>query len=70
MKQKIFAMLERLPEHTSIEAAIEELYLLQRIESGQRDLDAGLFVTHEEVKAEFTSEEIHDEQDSLVGKKS
>jgi predicted transcriptional regulator len=59
-----------LPENTTIETAIEELFLLQRIDAGRKDLDAGNFVTHEEMKREFAAEELPDEQDYMVGKKS
>ena len=53
MKQKILAMIEPLPDDTSIERAIDELKMLAGIEEGLADIEAGRTIPHEQVVAEL-----------------
>ena len=49
-KEKIMKSLQDLPEKTTIEDAMERLYLLAKIEKGIEQADAGQCVSHEEAK--------------------
>ena len=48
-KEQILESLSRLPDDATIEDAIEWLHLLQEIEIGLQQIEAGQTVTHEEV---------------------
>ena len=47
-KQRILAVLESLDDNTSIEQAIDRLYLLRKVEIGLKQADAGDVVEHNE----------------------
>lgn len=47
-KQNILKAVKTLPEDTSIEEAMEKLYLLLKIEKGCRQADSGKTVSHAE----------------------
>lgn len=49
-KEKILDSLRDLPETTTIEAAMERLYLLAKIEKGISQADKGQCISHEEAK--------------------
>ena len=49
-KDKIKKVINSLPADTSIEEAMERLYLLSKIEKGIQEADAGKTVSHEEVR--------------------
>lgn len=49
-REKIIDSLLNLPENTTIEDAMERLYLLAKIEQGIIQADAGLCISHEEAK--------------------
>ncbi|MBI4652100.1 hypothetical protein HY745_12660 [Candidatus Desantisbacteria bacterium] len=49
-KKKIINSLCNLPEKTTIEEAMERLFLLAKIEKGISQADAGQCITHEEAK--------------------
>lgn len=49
-KEQILDSLRDLPEQTTIEEAMERLYLLSKIEKGIAQADAGLSISHEEAK--------------------
>lgn len=49
-KQQILQALEDLPEETTVEDAIERLYLLYKIERGIAQADAGQTVSQEEAR--------------------
>ena len=53
-KKKILKVVEQLPDDAQIEAAIERLYFLAKIEKGVREADAGLTVPHDEAKQRLT----------------
>lgn len=48
-KQLALRALEQLPEDATLEDAMERLYLLEKIERGRADVQAGRVVSHEEV---------------------
>ncbi len=49
-KQNILETVKSLPEETSIEEAMERLFLLSKIEKGCKQADAGQTYSHLEVK--------------------
>ena len=49
-KEKIIDILHDLPEKTTIEEAMERLYLLAKIEKGIHQADAGQCIPHEKAK--------------------
>lgn len=49
-KKKIIKSLQDLPEKTTIEDAMERLYLLTKIEKGIKQADEGQCLSHEEAK--------------------
>jgi predicted transcriptional regulator len=54
-KQRAIEALQALPEHATIEDAIERLCFIAKIEEGLRQSDAGQLVSHDEVKKQFLS---------------
>ncbi|MFO0791571.1 MAG: hypothetical protein U0805_19085 [Pirellulales bacterium] len=56
-KQKIFATLETLDEDTSIDQAIDRLYLLRKIEIGRQQIAAGEFIDHDDFMRELEAED-------------
>ena len=49
-KQKILQALERLPENSTFEDAIESLCFMAKVEEGLRQSQAGETIPHDEVK--------------------
>ena len=49
------AVLDRMPESSSLEEISEEIAILAAIRHGQADIDAGRFVSHEEAKRRSAS---------------
>lgn len=49
-KKKIIKSLRELPEKTTIEEAMEKLYLLAKIEKGIKQADEGQSISHEKAK--------------------
>jgi predicted transcriptional regulator len=54
-KQRAIEALRALPEHATIEDAIERLCFIAKIEEGLRQSDARQLVSHDEVKKQFLS---------------
>ncbi len=52
-KERILEALRDLPSDATCEDAIERLVFLAKIEEGLAQLDAGQFISHEEVKRRF-----------------
>ncbi len=52
-KQAALKLVEGLEDEVSYEQIIHELYVLQRIQEGLSDIDAGRTKTHEEVRDEL-----------------
>jgi predicted transcriptional regulator len=49
-KEKILYTIEKLPDDTTIEEAIDELILLDKIEQGLKDADEGKVYSTEELR--------------------
>jgi len=49
-KQQIFKALDDLPEDTTVEEAMERLYVFYKIQQGIADADAGRKVSQEEAR--------------------
>lgn len=49
-KEKIIDSLRGLPEKTTIEEAMERLYVMAKIEEGIKQADEGQYISHEEAK--------------------
>ena len=54
-KQRAIEALVTLPEHATMEDAIERLCFIAKIEKGLSQSDAGQLVSHDEVKKQFLS---------------
>ena len=54
-KDRAIQALQTLPDHATIDDAIERLCFIAKIEEGLRQSDAGQLVAHEEVKQQFQS---------------
>ena len=48
-KEKVQELLARLPDDCSIEDVLYHLYVIQAVERGLADADAGRTISHEEV---------------------
>jgi hypothetical protein len=53
LKQKMVETVEHLPDDATVEDAMERLYFLAKIEHGLEQSDAGLGLSHEDVKKRF-----------------
>jgi predicted transcriptional regulator len=49
-KQEVLELMRDLPEEFDIEQLMYRLYVLQRIQEGERAIEQGRFVSHEEAK--------------------
>lgn len=54
-KRRAIEALQALPEHATLEDAIERLCFMAKIEEGLRQSDAGQLVSHDEVKKQLLS---------------
>ena len=54
-KQRAIDALRALPDHATLEDAIERLCFIAKIEQGLRQSDAGELVSQDEVKKQFSS---------------
>ena len=54
-KERAIEALRALPEHATIQDAIERLCFIAKIEEGLRQSDARQLVSHDEVKKQFLS---------------
>ena len=54
-KERAIEALRALPEHATIEEAIERLCFIAKIEEGLRQSDARQLVSHDKVKKQFLS---------------
>ena len=53
-KDRAIQALQTLPDHATIDDAIERLCFIAKIEEGLRQSDAGQLVAHEEVKQQVS----------------
>jgi hypothetical protein len=52
-KQKVRDLLERLPDDCSLDDVVYHLYLMQKVEAGLADAEAGRLIPHDVVAAEL-----------------
>jgi ABC-type uncharacterized transport system ATPase subunit len=50
LKEKVQQVVGELPEEVDVDVLVEKLYLLEKIELGERQLSEGKGVPHEEAK--------------------
>ncbi len=48
-KELVRQLLDRLPEHATIEEVQYQIYVLQKIQAGEEDIQAGRVAPHDEV---------------------
>jgi predicted transcriptional regulator len=53
-KQAVLKMIERMPEQSSVEDIMYELYFRQRVDRGLTELASGKMISHEQVKRSIT----------------
>ena len=53
-KQAVLKMIERMPEQSSVEDIMYELYFRQRVDRGLTELASGKTISHEQVKRSIT----------------
>lgn len=53
-KRQIIEALEKLPDEANIEDAMDQLYLLYKIERGMQEIDRGEGIPHEELKKQVS----------------
>ena len=56
-KEKILAVVQKLPDDVSIDQAIDKLYLLQKVDRAIRQADQGTVVDHDQFMNELLAEE-------------
>jgi predicted transcriptional regulator len=49
-KQRVQRVLDAFPEDVNVDEFLEKVYLLQKIETGERQIEAGETVSHEDAK--------------------
>jgi predicted transcriptional regulator len=52
-KQRVKELLERLPDDCSLEDVVYQLYVIQKVEAGLADAEAGKLISHDVVAAEL-----------------
>jgi len=52
-KDKILEVIDSLPEEVDLDAFLDKLYVLEKIEIGEQQLDRGEGVPHEEALKRF-----------------
>jgi predicted transcriptional regulator len=52
-KKRVKDLLDRLPDDCSLEDVVYHLYVIQKVEAGLADVDAGRLIPHEVVAAEL-----------------
>jgi len=52
-KEKAIAAIKQLPENCDLEAMIEQLILIEKIERAEEDIKKGNFVSHKDVKKQM-----------------
>lgn len=49
-KQRVQKLLDSFPDDVNVDAFLEKVYLLEKIEAGERQIQAGDTVPHDEAK--------------------
>lgn len=57
-KQKIMTVVESFPDEISVEQAIDRLYLLEKIETGLLEADAGDVIDHDDLMRELIEKNV------------
>ena len=52
-KKTVQDLLDRLPDNCSLEDVLYHLYVIQKVEAGLADADAGRLIPHEQVAEEL-----------------
>jgi hypothetical protein len=50
VKEEVIQMIQRLPDHCTLEDIQYHLYVREMVEKGMKDIDAGNVVPHQEAK--------------------
>ncbi len=50
VKQQVIRMIEALPEDITVEDIMAELYFMEQVDAGLKELDEGKWIPHEEVE--------------------
>lgn len=50
VKQQVIRMIEALPEDITVEDIMAELYFMEQVDAGLKELDDGKWIPHEEVE--------------------
>lgn len=50
VKQQVIQMIETLPEESTVDDIMAELYFRQQVDAGLKELDEGKWIPHEEVE--------------------
>ena len=50
VKEQVIEMIRKLPEDSSVDDIMEELYFRLQVDAGLKELDEGKGIPHEEVK--------------------
>jgi len=58
-KEKVYELLERLPDDCSIEDVLYHLYVIQSIDRGLADVREGRAIAHEQVADELRRKWLH-----------
>ena len=53
IKDKVRALLDRLPDDCSFDDVLYHLYVLQAVAKGEADVEAGRVIPHEQVESEL-----------------
>lgn len=54
-KEMILEMVQQMPEDATVEEILEQISILAAIRQGEAEIDAGHFISHEDVKKRFAS---------------
>lgn len=52
-KETVRALLDRLPDDCTLEDVLYHLYVVQQVQAGLADADAGRVIPHEQVRSEL-----------------
>ncbi len=54
IKEEVISLVKKMPENTTMEDIMEQIYVKQKILKGQNQLESGQFYTHEEAREIMT----------------
>ncbi len=50
IKEEVISLVKKMPENTTLEDIMEQIYVKQKILKGQKQLESGQFYTHDEAR--------------------